>query len=93
MAKPFPAKKPFWLFFLPSVAVGTAWTYLPYVFYPVFHETPILAPRLVKLFGPNAALYLSYALPTFVTLMALMPVCRGIQLMDPEEFDQYNEED
>lgn len=94
MAKPIPGRTPFWPIVLGTVGAGVAWTYLPYIFLQAFKQLPILSVALQHLpLGPYLPYILSYVAPTLFTYICLMPICKGIQLLDPDEFDQYNDDD
>lgn len=93
MAKPIPARDPFWPFVLGSIGIGFSWTYLPYIFWHPFNTIPWFKTFLAGFpFADYLPFVLAYMAPTLVSLACLMLLCRGLQILDPEEFDLYNDE-
>lgn len=94
MAKPIPARKPLWPFILGPVGIGIAWTFLPFTFLHPFQEVPLFKTMLASLPMSNYLPYiLAYGFPLVISFVCLMPICKGLQLLEPDEFDQYNDEE
>lgn len=94
MAKKIPASKPFWPFTLGAIGIGFSWTYLPHAFTHAFNEVPIAKHILGSLPAAHILEWsLPYVAPTIVSFASLMLICKGLQILDPEEFDVYNNED
>lgn len=93
MAKPIPARDPFWPFVLGAIGIGFSWTYLPYIFWEPFNTVPWFKTALSGLpFSHYLPYILAYLAPTLVSMACLMLFCRGLQILDPEEYDLYNDE-
>jgi len=91
MGKNIPASKPFWPFALGSIGIGFSWTYMPHSFHRVFHDVPIAKSILSNLpYAQYLPDILSWLAPLFVSFASLMLICKGLQILDPEEFDIYN---
>lgn len=91
MGKNIPATKPFWPFVLGTVGIGFSWTYMPHAFHRAFIDVPIVRDILKNLpYSTYLPDILAYAGPTAVSFASLMLICKGLQILDPEEFDIYN---
>lgn len=94
MAKNIPASKPFWPFVLGTIGIGFSWTYMPHAFHHAFRNVPIVKTILGALPAAEHLPYiLPYVAPAMVSFASLMLICKGLQILDPEEFDPYNSED
>jgi len=95
MGRPIPGRKPIWLFVMGPVGIGLAWTFLPYTFLHPFQTVPLFNTSLARIipYSQYAPYVLAYGLPTLITFVCLMPICKGLQLLDPDEFDIYNDEE
>lgn len=88
------AQNPGWPLAIGTIGIGMAWTFIHFVFLHPFKDVPLVSATLKHLPFSNVLPYiLAYTIPIVITIFCLIPICKGLQILYPEEFDPYNEDD
>lgn len=87
-----PIKSPEWCFGMAGFMIGMSWVIFPMAFRRAY-TLPIISDFVSQIpYFEYAARYGGYALAVYFTYLSLYPICRGVQLCYPDEFEAFEHE-